>query len=621
MRRTGLVVLALAGLLAFGCGSSSIRRGDGRVDPASDASVSAPRDGAVWQWGTGGVQGPVRLICEVAAADSDLDGDGLRYDADNCACVANAAQQDGDRDGVGDACDNCQAKANADQADGDRDGIGDACDNCPAVANFQQLDSDGDRVGDVCAAGTSGGAGADTDGDGQVNVGDNCPTQANPGQQDGDGDGLGDACDNCPAVSNRFQEDANGDKIGDACEPLFDLPPALPSCADANAAGQWIKPNLYLLLDISRSMQWVPRRTEDVPPDPKDSRLGLVKAGLDQLAAPLTASFNLGLGVFPAPGDRYPSCRAEDLPAERLAMGSHTAEALRQSYRDLIPAGGTPTRHALLQVLARALLGIPGDSLAAQRRKAVVLLTDGQPTSGDQTCDDDSDLRETIKAVAKLAGAGVPVYVVGIAGTNEAAMQRLAVAGGTDDPSHPSRDWFLVSDQNSLVQALRAIAGATASCSAALAETPAAGEPDYARVTVATTIDGVRRVVPREPTNGWTLQSGPPALVELHGSSCQQVRDAAAAGRPVQLAARVACLSRCRVDRELCNNLLDDDCDGQIDEGCAGGGPPACTCTATETCQGGCPPTCLVEPERCDERDNNCNGVVDEGCAGPIIVY
>ena len=620
MRRTGLVVLALAGLLAFGCGSSSIRRGDGRVDPGSDASVSAPRDGAVWQWGTGGVQGPVRLICEVAAADSDLDGDGLRYDADNCACVANAAQQDGDGDGDGDACDNCQAKANADQADGDRDGIGDACDNCPAVANFQQLDSDGDRVGDVCAAGTSGGAGADTDGDGQVNVGDNCPTQANPGQEDGDRDGLGDACDNCPAVANRFQEDANGDKIGDACEPLFDLPPALPSCADATATGQWIKPNLYLLLDVSVSMNGRPGTATQGP-----SRLTIVKAGLDALAPALAAGFNVGLGAFGNATKRGDgACQAANLPRQQLTTGAHTARELIDSYSSLDGETYTPTAPALRRVLELRLFELANDPRAAVRGKAVVLITDGAPNSSDESCyanGQPEDLDLTVAAAGALARAGVPVYVLGIAGTNESAMEQLAVAGGTDNPGDPTRRWFLVSDQSSLVQALRAIARATVSCSATLAASSAAGEPDYARVTVATTIDGVRRVVPREPTNGWTLQSGPPALVELHGSSCQQVRDAAAAGQPVQLAARVACLSRCRADRELCNNLLDDDCDGQIDEDCAGGGTPACTCTATETCQGGCPPTCLVEPERCDERDNNCNGVVDEGCAGPVIVY
>jgi MYXO-CTERM domain-containing protein len=43
---------------------------------------------------------------------------------------------------------------------------------------------------------------------------------------------------------------------------------------------------------------------------------------------------------------------------------------------------------------------------------------------------------------------------------------------------------------------------------------------------------------------------------------------------------------------EICNNGLDDDCDGAIDEGC---------------------PPCPVEPEVCDGKDNDCDGTIDEG--------
>ena len=43
---------------------------------------------------------------------------------------------------------------------------------------------------------------------------------------------------------------------------------------------------------------------------------------------------------------------------------------------------------------------------------------------------------------------------------------------------------------------------------------------------------------------------------------------------------------------EICNNLLDDDCDGRVDEGCV---------------------PCVVQPEICDGKDNDCDGKIDEG--------
>lgn len=91
--------------------------------------------------------------------------------------------------------------------------------------------------------------------------------------------------------------------------------------------------------------------------------------------------------------------------------------------------------------------------------------------------------------------------------------------------------------------------------------------------------------------------------------------------------------------QEICDNGLDDDCDGEADEGCSCArgdvqecflGPPnfadvgACrrgtqTCMGQEfgtwgDCEGGIWPT----PETCDNLDNDCNGCIDDGvCCEP----
>lgn len=101
-------------------------------------------------------------------------------------------------------------------------------------------------------------------------------------------------------------------------------------------------------------------------------------------------------------------------------------------------------------------------------------------------------------------------------------------------------------------------------------------------------------------------------------------------GGPCRMTVGFGCL-----DREVCDNGADDDCDGRVDEGClcvpghvqrCFVGPPArrgvgaCT-DGMQTCQGsgefGCWGPCVggISPsdERCDGADNNCDGCPDNG--------
>jgi Tol biopolymer transport system component len=188
---------------------------------------------------------------------SDLDGDLVADDVDNCPGASNANQSDIDQDGLGDACDD----------DDDGDAVADGIDNCPLTANPGQEDSDGNSLGDACDPGGV----DDADLDGLVDNLDNCPLHSNSDQVNTDDDAWGDACDtdddndgaldgadNCPLVSNPGQQNTdaaidNGpgvpgddttipnavtDSEGDACETDGDVDnDGLPDAQDTNPLG------------------------------------------------------------------------------------------------------------------------------------------------------------------------------------------------------------------------------------------------------------------------------------------------------------------------------------------------------------------------------------------------
>ena len=587
----------------------------------------------------------------------DDDGDGVDDSMDNCWLVANPTQEDGDRDLIGDACDNCvgvanhdQADAdgdgvgdactgedgdgdgvpdsvdncagvsNGDQADGDRDGVGDACDNCPTFANFGQSDTDGNGIGDACADGIA--IMRDGDGDGVGDGTDNCPSVSNAGQADGDHDGVGNVCDNCPADANPFQEDSDGDGEGDHCETVLVLPPDAPICADGSSTSELLKPSIYILMDISGSMTWdIDGNATTVR---ADSRWGIATAALDSQSRPLTSQFNVGVGLFPArcnnPGSRNTCndagniCGAGRLPDTVLTVApDHTPAQFRNSYAAVSPFSYTPTATALNEVRREASYEMPGDPYLGDRSHAVVLITDGEPNSGGGTCNGTDDLPATVTAAGALNRAGVPVYVIGMAGVNEMAMESIAVAGGTDNPGDRTRHWFPASDAAAITAALRDIAAASISCTFAVSDS-GMGTPDFDRASVVMTVDGSDTVLPKGAGNGFTVRTGASPTLTLHGTSCDNLQAAAQSGSTVSVSVRVACTGMCVASTEVCDGA-DNDCDGMVDEGCGA----VCICSETELCGGGCAPgSCAPAAERCDSIDNDCDGTIDEGCCVPV---
>ena len=175
---------------------------------------------------------------EADCVDDDDDNDSILDEVDNCPLVANQNQKDKDKDGFGDPCDDGCWLEEAGVWESDCDDIVDEEDNCPSDHNPGQEDMDGDGLGDPCDN--------DADGDGFSNSVDNCPLVPNVDQEDQDGDKIGDLCDddvdgdglidgkdNCPLIYNKDQVDTDGDDLGDACDDDDDADgdPDLTDCA------------------------------------------------------------------------------------------------------------------------------------------------------------------------------------------------------------------------------------------------------------------------------------------------------------------------------------------------------------------------------------------------------
>ncbi|MBN2340541.1 MAG: thrombospondin type 3 repeat-containing protein [Deltaproteobacteria bacterium] len=572
-------------ILLFVVGCSNKTNGDGGTDTESDTGTTID-------------SGSERATdTTTPSTDTNRDSDTAVY-----------SDTDGDGDGTADLADNCPAVANADQTDMDADGIGDLCDNCPTWGNSSQADADSDGTGDACQSMVA----EDPDGDG-VALGDNCSLESNADQADEDSDGVGDVCDNCVAAANPFQEDLDGNGIGDHCEEALEIPLGTPICASGSTESVRLASNLYILLDLSTSMLYEAQ-------DNDTTRWEVVTTAMDGVADDLAAGFNIGLGAFPAPcddpsgsytcNDTPSACSAERLPYEILPMqAGRDGQVIRETYADITPFGTTPTATALTQILENRTFELPDDPYAAQRTSAVVLITDGDPNSGNGSCNTNNDLNDTVAAAETLAEAGITVYVIGLTGVNESAVEEIAVAGGGNNPNDPDRTWFPAEGVETLSDALMVIAGASIGCSLSISADPA-DMPDWDRASVVMTLsDTDERVL---TTQEYTINTATPVTMSLSGTACDELQSSAGTGQEVGLEIRVACAEECDTE-EICGDGIDNNCNDLIDEDCG----VFCVCVTDETTCGDCPSECIPAEEACDGIDNDCDGIIDEGCCIP----
>lgn len=511
-------------------------------------------------------------------------------------------------DGIPNQYDNCPFHHNPDQTDTAGDGVGDVCDNCPHLANPDQAaspdnpvwpdryDANGNPMvmGDACVPGNEYVDDVtDSSGDGVPDVMDNCPEYFNPpvepgccpesdpyceecwcqcpddqypcegcAQVDSSGDGVGDICDNCPDHYNpnqtvspgnpewpdHYDHDGNPIVMGDACAPE---PGNIPICDTQETQFETLEPNVYIVLDLSGSMGWYINSNTSAPVGQR--RWDYAVEGLDLIADELHNEIQFGLGVFPPPGGGCSNPLGHELD-----MDLHTAQAIKDSYHQHEPNGGTPMWGALHNVLQNNRVSKQGDPQDDQRIKAVLLVTDGEPT-----CENVSDVTNKI---AELYDNDILTFVVGFAHDTQSLID-FAQAGGTGDR-------YLADDAESLADAMRDVADLLISCDYVLQDTPE--DPNKIWVSV----DGEYL----DPAD-YTYQGG---TVTLNQDACDYVRSFDV--DTLDLKIEMGCASECVPEEPqgLCD-LYYETC----------GEPYPC-----EECS----------PEICDGQDNNCSGVIDDNC-------
>lgn len=245
------------------------------------------------------------------------------------------------------------------------------------------------------------------------------------------------------------------------------------ACAKGTATAALAGVNMLVMFDRSTSMH-------DPAGDSGSTRWELASAALDAFfASDNAAGLNLALRFFPhdmpAAGCNQQQCSTEACAQALVDLGTLTAakapadaheKALLDATAAATPAprnqgggmmgmmsGGTPISAALSGATSWASTQ---HTKTPNENTVVVLVTDGEPNG----CD------ENIGAIAQIAEDaldqdGTRTYAIGLTGSQEADMDRIAMAGGT------TKGIFVADGANTtqdLLDALGAIRGAILDC-------------------------------------------------------------------------------------------------------------------------------------------------------------
>jgi hypothetical protein len=301
-------------------------------------------------------------------------------------------------------------------------------------------------------------------------------------------------------------------------------------CGDESHSPIRTRPLVYLVLDSSGSMN---------EESGEYTRFQHVVLRTVDFVEELVNSIRIGMHVFPDADNDVCGAGREVYPPSVPDLFD---------FKNAFPSfgnGGTPTAASLRRV-RDDLEGVDGPV-------AVVLLTDGAPNCNfDATCSEgtctaniepdlcaafeccgvnccDADLfgelapgncvdsNATLQAAADLFGAGIPVYVVGIPGTEAYAtvLDLVAVAGGRPQENADTK-YYRVSEFDALTSVFKTIVAQLIECRIDLTTAPEA--PDRTNVYFD------ENLVLFDPVDGWQWESDAHDAVLFFGEACSSIK-------------------------------------------------------------------------------------------------
>jgi hypothetical protein len=284
--------------------------------------------------------------------------------------------------------------------------------------------------------------------------------------------------------------------------------------------------DVLLVLDRSGSMRDAPDGDDDEDDEDGPSKWDLTVPALTQVVAETNAAVSWGMKLFPEGQDTEECSDATITDTIHVPLAAANSAAVLQAIGGTTPDGdGTPTGDAL-RAATRYLSALPGSN-----PRYIVLATDGEPSCSPDGEGQDDARPYAVSAVREALAAGIPVFVVGVATSDDDATDALndmAEAGGMPRPdSSPlGTRYYLANTQGELVSALRAITGEVASCVFPL------GSPPPVPNNIGLRLDG--ELLPRDPSrqDGWEYLGDGYGAVEVYGPACTQIQ---ASTRAVQV--------------------------------------------------------------------------------------